>query len=276
MEAALHSFYGNRKTLKEKGVDEGFIKGFDDKIELILNKPDGRQGKSWKRAKGELEVINQDLESILEAENDESEEEALISFYKDFQKLKEEGVDDSILKKYEEKLDGILETEKLNKNKRLVDSGELEVINQDLESVLEAENDESEEEALISFYKDRYKLKEEGVDESILKKYEEKLDGILETEKLNKNKRLADSDQFDESDMLEEAERGSMEEYTDIKMDMEKLMEAKRTHDDKGVEAALALLYKDANTLKEKGVLDDSDLKEMEEVVHKVGGTQFI
>merc|ERR1719232_1890263 len=205
MEAALHSFYGNRKTLKEKGVDEGFIKGFDDKIELILNKPDGRQGKSWKRAKGELEVINQDLESVLEAENDESEEEAL-----------------------------------------------------------------------ISFYKDRYKLKEEGVDESILKKYEEKLDGILETEKLNKNKRLADSDQFDESDMLEEAERGSMEEYTDIKMDMEKLMEAKRTHDDKGVEAALALLYKDANTLKEKGVLDDSDLKEMEEVVHKVGGTQFI
>merc|ERR1711982_86642 len=169
--------------------------------------------------------------------------------YKDFQKLKEEGVDDSILKKYEEKLDGILETEKLNKNKRLVDSGELEVINQDLESVLEAENDESEEEALISFYKD--------------------------FQKLNKNKRLVDSDKFDESDMLEEAELGSMEEFTDINEDMEKLMEAKRTHDDKGVEAAFASLYEHGNTLKEKGVLDDSDLKEMEEVAHKVVHSLF-
>merc|ERR1712190_678145 len=98
-----------------------------------------------------------------------------------------------------EKLDGILESEKLNKNKRLVDSGELEDIDEDLESVLEAEkdhNDEDMEGALISFYEDSQKLKEEGVAESILNEYEEMLDGILQTEKLNKNKRLVDSDKF--------------------------------------------------------------------------------
>merc|ERR1719350_1031904 len=147
------------------------------------------------------------------------------------------------------------------------DKGELETINKDLENVAKAENDnnyEDTEGALIKFYEDRQKLKEEGIDESILKKYEEKVDGILETEKLNKNKRLVDSDKFDESDMLEEAERGSMEEFTDINEDMEKLMEAKRTHDDKGVEAAFASLYEHGNTLKEKGVLDDSDLKEID------------
>merc|ERR1719350_975393 len=260
----------------ERGSMEEFTDINEDMEKLmeakrtILNKPDGRQGKSKESDKGELETINKDLENVAKAENDnnyEDTEGALISFYKDSQKLKEEGVDESILKKYEEKLDGILETEKLNKNNRLVDSGELETINKDLENVAKAENDnnyEDTEGALISFYKDSQKLKEEGVDESILKKYEEKLDGMLESEKLNKNKRLADSDKFDESDMLEEAERGSMEEFTDINKNMEKLMEAKRTHDDKGVEAALASLYEHGNTLKEKGVLDDSDLKEID------------
>merc|ERR1719350_1566981 len=197
----------------ERGSMEEFTDINEDMEKLmeakrtILNKPDGRQGKSKKSDKGELETINKDLENVAKAENDN--------------------------------------------------------------------NYEDTEGALIKFYEDRQKLKEEGIDESILKKYEEKVDGILETEKLNKNKRLVDSDKFDEFDMPEEAERGSMEEFTDINEDMEKLMEAKRTHDDKGVEAAFASLYEHGNTLKEKGVLDDSDLKEMEEVAHKVVHSLF-
>jgi len=237
------------------------MKGFDHKIDLIL-KPDGRQGKSKESAKGKLEVIDHDLEKIMEAENihdEEVMEAALISFYEDRQKLKEKGVDESILKDYEEKLDDILETEKLRKDKRVVNSdkfdesylkgvhenaddtledgelnqdkevvmkgfdhkidlilkpdgrqgkskesakGKLEVIDHDLEKIMEAENihdEEVMEAALISFYEDRQKLKEKGVDESILKDYEEKLDDILETEKLRKDKRVVNSDKFDES-----------------------------------------------------------------------------
>merc|ERR1719350_814285 len=106
----------------ERGSMEEFTDINEDMEKLmeakrtILNKPDGRQGKSKKSDKGELETINKDLENVAKAENDnnyEDTEGALIKFYEDRQKLKEEGIDESILKKYEEKVDGILETEKL-------------------------------------------------------------------------------------------------------------------------------------------------------------------
>merc|ERR1711983_556534 len=100
---------------------------------------------------------------------------------------------------------------------------------------------------------------------------EEAVHSFVMDEDPNQNKKVVDSDKFDESNMPEEAERGykeSMEEFKDIKKDIKKLKEAKGTHDDKDMKAALTSLYEDGKALKEKGVLDDSDLKKMEEAAH--------
>merc|ERR1711983_720147 len=100
---------------------------------------------------------------------------------------------------------------------------------------------------------------------------EEAVHSFVMDEYPNQNKKVVDSDKFDESNMPEEAERGykdSMEKFKDIKEDIKKLKEAKGTHDDKGMKAALTSLYEDGKALKEKGVLDDSDLKKMEEAAH--------
>merc|ERR1711983_530829 len=100
---------------------------------------------------------------------------------------------------------------------------------------------------------------------------EETVHSFVMDEDPNQNKRVVESDKFDESEMPEEAERGykySMEEFKHIKEDIKELMKVKGTHDDKDMKAALTSLYEEGKALKEKGVLDDSDLKEMEETVH--------
>jgi len=268
MEAALHSFYGNRKALKDKGVDEGFMKGFDHKIDLIL-KPDGRQGKSKESAKGKLEVIDHDLEKIMEAENihdEEVMEAALISFYEDRQKLKEKGVDESILKDYEEKLDDILETEKLRKDKRVVNSDKFD------ESYLKGvhENaDDTLEDGELNQDKEVVHSDADGLD-YFEKDFDEKADEILENEELNQDRRVVRSDSFDyfEKDFHEETDRGKrvvFDEKVDaakyimdsIAFDIENIMHAKDTQDDEDMETALHSFYLKRKALKETGVDED-------------------
>merc|ERR1740129_1772008 len=74
MEAALHSFYGNRKTLKGKSVDEDVMKDFDDTVGAILKKPDVRLSRNKEGVKKTLEFINQDLKNLMKAKNTQDNE----------------------------------------------------------------------------------------------------------------------------------------------------------------------------------------------------------
>merc|ERR1711862_752140 len=80
IETALHSFYENRKTLKEKGVDKDIIKDFDRVVDSILEKPNIRTD-----------------ESMMEASSP--------SFYMNRKTLKDKGVDEKTIKEYDYEFD---------------------------------------------------------------------------------------------------------------------------------------------------------------------------
>merc|ERR1719438_612304 len=65
MEDALHSFYRNRKTLKDKGVDEDTMKEFDREVDAILEKPE--IAKSREDVKEAMRNIRMDMRKILKA-----------------------------------------------------------------------------------------------------------------------------------------------------------------------------------------------------------------
>merc|ERR1711862_791443 len=112
IETALHSFYENRKTLKEKGVDKDIIKDFDGVVDSILEKPIIRTDESMKATSSDIDLMEQDLQYIMDAkesQDDEDMEAALHSFYKNRKTLKDKGVDESTMKEYDYQVDAILE-----------------------------------------------------------------------------------------------------------------------------------------------------------------------
>merc|ERR1711983_594274 len=120
MEAALHSFYKNRKTLKDKGADKDAIKDFDRVVDAILEKPNIRTDESMKATSSDIDLMEQDLQYIMDAkesQDDEDMEAALHSFYKNRKTLKDKGVDESTMKEYDYEVDAILE----KKNDRIDD-----------------------------------------------------------------------------------------------------------------------------------------------------------
>merc|ERR1711862_545526 len=136
---------------------------------------------------------------------------------------------------------------------------EFEHIKEDMKELMKVKgthDDKDTKAALSSLYEDAIALKEKGVlDDSDLKEMEEVVHSFVMDEDPNQNKRVVDSDKFDESEMPEEAERGykySMEEFKHIKEDMKELMKVKGTHDDKDMKAALTSLYEEGKALKER------------------------
>merc|ERR1719438_770842 len=108
MEAALHSFYMNRKTLKDKGVDEDTMKEFDREVDAILEKPEIRTGKSMEATSSDMDLMEQDLQNIMDAkesQDNEGMEDALNSFYMNRKTLKDKGVDESTMKGYDYEVD---------------------------------------------------------------------------------------------------------------------------------------------------------------------------
>merc|ERR1711983_207758 len=114
METALYSFYGNRKTLKKEGVNESILTDFDAKVEVILNKPDIKKGKSEDYLVGELmDLIEDDVQNIKDAkeiQDGEGMEDALHSFHRNRKALTEKGIDAKGLKYVDDQVGEILST----------------------------------------------------------------------------------------------------------------------------------------------------------------------
>merc|ERR1711862_1062937 len=108
IEAALNSFYRNRKTLKDI-VDEDIMKDFDRAVDAILEKPVVRQGKGH-YIQYAMDLIENDLQNIMDAKvtkDKEDMEVALNSFYKN-RKTVNNIVDEDIVKEFERRVDAIL------------------------------------------------------------------------------------------------------------------------------------------------------------------------
>jgi len=253
MEAALRSFYGNRKTLKDKGVDEDIIKEFDREVDGILNMPEiGKawlvQGKSKEPASSDRDLMWYDIQNIMDAKNthnDEDIETALHSFYRNRETLKDKGVDEDSMKEFDREVNAIIKKPGIRTM-----SSDIFVLEQDLQNIMDAkesQDDEGMEEALHSFYMNRKTLKDKGVDEKTVMEYDREVHSILE--KLRTAKSRED---------VKEAMRN-------IRMDMRKILKAKKTQDDEGMETALYSFYGNRKTLEEEGVnesiLTDFDAK---------------
>lgn len=192
MEAALYSFYGNRKTLREKGVDEDIMKDFDHEVDTILEKPDVRLSMSDEGVKEVLESINQDVKNVMEAKNSQDKEDmeaALVSFYRNRKTLDEIGFDPSITKDFDEKVDSILMMSKVNQDEEAHSSdaeytmGELmDATEYDVQNIIDARNirdDSAMDAALNSFYAKRKILKARGVDKNFMKDFDDKVHAVL-------------------------------------------------------------------------------------------------
>merc|ERR1719464_1123895 len=108
MEAALVSFYGNRQTLKEKGFDESIMKDFDEKVDVILGMKELSQDEKVKET---MRNMQYDMQNILKAksnQDNEGMEAALHSFYGNRKTLKGKGVDEDVMKDFDDAVGSIL------------------------------------------------------------------------------------------------------------------------------------------------------------------------
>merc|ERR1719464_1405718 len=164
MEAALHSFYWNRKTLKDKDVDEDVMKEFNDTVDAILKKR--KQLSLDDKVKETMRNMQYDMQNILKVKSNQDSEDmevALHSFYANRKTLKEKGVDEDAMKEFSDTVGAILKKPdvRLGKSKEGVKKT-LEFINQDLKNMMEAKSDQDSEDmeaALVSFYGNRQSLK---------------------------------------------------------------------------------------------------------------------
>merc|ERR1711862_1059985 len=250
MEAALFSFYGNRKALKEKGIDGSIVKDFDKKVDAILNIPDIAE--AWHSS--DIDLMEDGLQNIMDAkktQNDEDMEAALHSFYMNRKTLKDKGVDEDTMKEFDREVDAILEKPDIRTGKSMeATSSDMDLMEQDLQNIMDAksnQDDEGMEEALHSFYRNLETLKDKGVDEKTVKEYDGEVYAILEKVRIAKSR-----------EDVKEAMRN-------IRMDMRKILKAKKSQDDEGMETALYSFYGNRKTLKKEGVnesiLTDFDAK---------------
>merc|ERR1711862_68495 len=152
IEIAMRSFYENRKTLKEMGVDKDIIKDFDGVVDSILEKANIRTD-----------------ESIMEA--------ASPSLYMNRKTLKDKGVDEKTIKEYDYEFDAILE-KKNDRNGDVINA--IKLVENDIQNIMDAKDKEDKETALHSFYENRKTLKDIGVDKDIIKDFDREVDAILE------------------------------------------------------------------------------------------------
>merc|ERR1711862_143432 len=151
----------------------------------------------------------------------EDMEAALFSFYGNRQALKEKGIDGSIVKDFDKKVDAILNMPDIGET---WNSSDMDLMEQDLQNIMDAksnQDDEDMEDALHSFYRNRKTLKDKGVDEDTMKEFDREVDAILEKVRIAKSR-----------EDVKEAMRNT-------RMDMRKILKAKKTQDDEGMETAL-------------------------------------
>merc|ERR1711862_1049520 len=108
MEAALHSSYGNRHALQEKGVEEAAMKDFDEKVDAILGM---KQLSQDEKDKETMRNMQYDMQNILKAKNNQDNEDmeaALHSFYGNRKPSKDNGGDEGVVKEFIDAVDVIL------------------------------------------------------------------------------------------------------------------------------------------------------------------------
>merc|ERR1712190_224228 len=139
MEDALASFYGNRKTLKEKGFDDSIIKDFDEKVGVILG---AKQLSQQEKSKETMINMQYDMQNILKAKSNQDKENmeaALHSFYRNRKALKNNGVDEEVLNEFNDAVASVLQKPNDRKVKRKVGIKKtLEFVNKDLKNMIEA------------------------------------------------------------------------------------------------------------------------------------------
>jgi len=124
VDAALASFYYNRKTLKGKGVDDIDMKYLDDEVDKILNGKDEKVDVTNKDMMTQLlqdvylgetmKNIKEDMDNIMEAKNNKNRKDidaSLSSFFNNRKTLRGMGVDVDIMNYLDDKVDGILSME---------------------------------------------------------------------------------------------------------------------------------------------------------------------
>jgi len=257
MEAALHSFYRNRKALKSNGVDEEVLNEFNDAVASVLQKPNDRKVKRKVGIKKTLEYINQDLKNMMEAkntQNNEDMEDALVSFYGNRKSLKEKGFDESIMNDYDEKVGVILGMKQLSQDEKAKET----MINMqyDMQNILKAKSSQDKEDmeaALHSFYRNRKALKSKDVDENVLNEFNDAVESILKKQdvRLSKSK-----DSIETSLKL-------------MNQDLKDIREANNAKDNEDMEAALRSFYTNRKTLKDKGV-DENVMKDFGDKVNAI------
>merc|ERR1711982_289084 len=180
------------------------------------------------KTKETMDHIKKDMKKILEAKeskDNEDMEAALFSFYGNRQALKEKGIDGSIVKDFDKKVDAILNMPDIGETWH---SSDMDLMEQDLQNIMDAksnQDDEDMEDALHSFYRNRKTLKDKGVDEDTMKEFDREVDAILEKPEIGeaitmqgKSKELASSDR----DLMW--------------YDIQNIMDAKNTHNDEDME----------------------------------------
>lgn len=163
METALISFYGNRQKLNEKGVDDAVLTYFDDKVDIILK-------------------VGQDVWNMIDAlhkQEKENMEVAMNSFQGNRKILKVKGVNKAIIKKFEDKVDIVLRMEKLLQDKKVQET--MKNMETDLKNIMIFQDSEDVEAALHSYDEHKKTLKQKGINEAIMKHFDQKVDGILKS-----------------------------------------------------------------------------------------------
>merc|ERR1740121_261765 len=257
MESALHSFYINRKTLKENGADEGVMKEFSDAVDAVLKKFDAGLGKRKDGIKRVMESINQDLNNILEAKNSDDAEDmeaALLSFYGNRKTLEEEDADENIVRDFDERVNDILEMKQLSQDDKVKET----MINMqyDMQNIVKAKNNQDNEDmesALHSFYINRKTLKENGADEGAMKEFSDAVDAVLKKSDVGLGKR----------------KNGIKRVMESINQDLNNILEAKNSDDAEDMEAALHSFYGNRKTLKDNGA-DEGVVKEFSDAVDDI------
>merc|ERR1711862_187401 len=102
MEVTLGSFYKNMKALKEKGVDDGLIAYFKKKVDSILKMAESVKG----------------IENAKNKNDGEAMKIALHSFYGNRNAFIDNGIDENLLKNFDDKVDTILVWDKKVKRKK--------------------------------------------------------------------------------------------------------------------------------------------------------------
>merc|ERR1740121_45855 len=251
MEAALVSFYGNRKTLEDKDVDENILRDFDEKVNVILGM---NQLPQHDKVKETMINMQYDMQNIVKAksnQNNEDMESALHSFYINRKTLKENGADEGVMKEFSDAVDAVLKKSDVGLGKRKDGIKRvMESINQDLNNILEAKNSDDAEDmeaALLSFYGNRKTLEEEDADENIVRDFDERVNDIREMKQLSQD------------DKVKETMRN-------MQYDMQNIIKAKNNQDNEDMEAALHSFYGNRKTLKDNGA-DEGVVKEFSDAV---------